>query len=75
MEGLVPEFALGVRGEDAVTGTGKRGREHQRLHHGKVVLADRLPGEKAHAVQGEDLLNHDRAAQHEAEPDRDMDGY
>ena len=41
--------------------------QHDRLHHREVVLADALPGEVADAVQGEDLLDHDRAAEHEAE--------
>ena len=44
-----------------------RQHQHDRLHHREVVLADALPGEEADAVQGEDLLDHDRAAQHEAE--------
>ena len=52
MEGLIPEFALGPRGEDAVTGAGQRRGEHQRpdqigMHAGHALrdtAADVVPG-------------------------------
>src|SRR5262245_57069998 len=55
---------VGQHGEGDVD---HRQHQHDRLHDREVVLADALPGKEADAVQGEDLLDHDRAAQYEAE--------
>jgi hypothetical protein len=54
-------------GEQREADIDRRQDQHDRLHHRKVVLGDAFPAEIADAVQREHGLDHDRAAEHEAE--------